>query len=455
MKNKNLFLFVFLILGIIFTYFFEEMRNQKKDEEIKKELSLIPTYGLEKLQSIQGIKLSILKKGELFYSAENGLLLSGKKLDEFFKILSGLQVKSIVPKEELAKVDRSFFIANEDLKLNFSFLDEKVQFSLGKKLGYDQRFYMEVVTSKGGVSTKKMVVVEDQSVDPNAYSSEEEYKKSDFKYQRLQMMFYLTNVFFYESAPFHQFHYDPQTLHFKTMEIATFRNKKFSLNFEKTETLPPILSGLKYFEENWISFYRSLVNIEAKTVYFPYDEKKLEGPLSEFIIHDRDQRKIVLTLFKKYGSLTGYFLKTDFNKILYELRAEDSQYFFVNIQDFWQKKIGPISSQYSLKLLFPNQASAVEMLVQDDGLFKATSRQGIINVAQLKKLLDLLKTNADHVSEVLNEKWVMKLYFENRELDVILIDNEVVFVDPVYKWAMHYYTGKDIPFSILRSDYIK
>ena len=46
--------------------------------------------------------------------------------------------------EDVKKVGRSFYIEDEGLKMTFSFERGAMSFTLGKKLPYDQTFYMEV-----------------------------------------------------------------------------------------------------------------------------------------------------------------------------------------------------------------------------------------------------------------------------------------------------------------------
>jgi hypothetical protein len=298
------------------------------------------------------------------------------------------------------------------------------------------------------------------------YQNENEYKKSEFKYQRLQMLFYLTNVFFYETKLFEGFSYEESKINFKRIDIATFRNKKFSLDFEKTSTIPAILNGLSYFEDNWIAFHRVLTLLEAKTIYYPYDKSHLVEPISILDVTDRNGKKYSLEMYKKYGSLPGYFLKSSFNEILYEIRAEDAKYFFVNIQDFWSKRIFPNEKEYQIKIQFTKEIlkenkEELEINVKDKEIFEATIKNKKINLNELKKLIDFLKMESDNISELSDKpsenvgKTILKLYFANRKISVILEENEIQLVDLDHKLIFHYYMGSTIPFSIKLKDYIE
>lgn len=458
LKNKNFLLFIALIVALSLTYFFEEKRNKDKAEELARKTAILDVNEFGDLSSFSGIKLNVLKKGEQYFAADNGLKLSPKKLEEFMKILSGLKIKKILSPEETKGIDRSFYIPNNDLFLSFHFKNGDLKFNLGKKLDYDQTFYMEV--TRGNFS--QLMIVADESPDPNVYQSDEEYRRSEFKYQRLQMLFYLTNVFFYETRLFTDFQYTEDKINFKQIEIATFRNKKFTLNFEKSETIPPVYKGLNYFDQNWVEFLRTLNNIEAKTIFYPYNTNKLDEALSVFNIEDRNGKKYTLEVYKKYGSLPGYFLKTSFNNILYELRAEEAKYFFVNVQDFWLKRIYPENSEYEFDLAFPKEGNkSFKITVSDKDIFNASAVGKKIKLIELKKLIDFFKMHSDHVSESVDKptnlvgKMVMKLYFANRNIGVILEENDVLVVDLDNGLTLHHYVGSSIPFSIKSQDYFE
>lgn len=458
LKNRNVLLFIALIIALGLTYVFEEKRNKDRAEELARKTAILDVNELGDLIAFAGIKLNVQKKGDLYFAADNGLALSPKKLEEFMKILSGLKIKKILSPEETKGIDRSFYIPNNDLFLNFQFKNGGLKFNLGKKLDYDQTFYMEV--TRGNFS--QLMIVADESPDPNVYQSDEEYRRSEFKYQRLQMLFYLTNVFFYETRLFSEFHYAEDKINFKQIEIATFRNKKFSLNFEKSETVPPVYKGLSYFDQNWVEFLRSLQNVEAKTIYYPFNANKLDEALSVFNIEDRTGKKYSLEVYKKYGSLPGYFLKTSFNNILYELRTEDAKFFFVNVQDFWLKRIYPDNPDYEFELKFTKEAiPSIKFSVSDKDIFNASAVGKKVKLIELKKLIDFFKMHSDHVSELTDKptelvgKMVMKLYFANRNIGVILDENDVLVVDLDNGLALHHYVGSSIPFSIKSLDYFE
>ena len=459
LKHKNLALFIVLIIALAATYFFEEKSNRTKEAIQAKKTALLDVEALGNITAIKGVKLNFEKRGQFFHDKDNGLVLSESRLEEFFQILGGLKVKTFLNQEEVKKVGESFYIPDPTMKMTFHFEKGEVSFILGKKLEYDQSFYMEVVRD----NISQMVIVSDESPDPGVYQNDDEYRKSDAKYKRLEVVFLLTNRYFYDTRVFKNFNYTAEKINFKEISIATFRNKKYSLSFEKSATIPPPPKGIKYFEENWVSFHEFLVKLQGKSLYYPADTKLLDEILSQFEVQDREGHKYTMDVYKKYGEENGYFLKTSLDNIVYQLKSEDAQYFFVNVQDFWQKSIVPKEKEFNLKIEFFNKKSE-EVKILDKELFKVhpTSvkfTENMIRALEFKRLIEFFKMEGNHVSEFTGspseilKKNILRVQFDNRNLSVILDENEAIIVDLDQKLMIHHYVGAKLPFSIKYEDY--
>lgn len=457
-KNKNLLLFLLLACAIGLTYWFEERGTHQALKVESKRTEVLNTENLGQLSGVKGIKIDFEKKGEAFFARNNQILLSQGRLDEFFKILGGLKVKTFLKDEDVSKVGRTFYIPDDSMKLNFQFEKGQIEFTLGKKLDFDQSFYMEI-TQDG---KKQIVIVNDESPDPGAYQTDKEYQVSDVKYKRLQMVFLLTNVYFYDTRVFKDFYTDEKSINFDRVTISTFRNKKYVLNFKDTTTSPAAPKGIAYFEENWLAFHKALTNLAGRTVISPYEPVALTDLLSQFEVIDRQGRNYILTVYKKFGDQNGYFLTSSLDKLLYVLKTEDARFFFVNVQDFWKKSIVPASREYQLSITFYDNKTEV-VKISDKELFKVEPQKTGAKVRPLefKKLIDFLKSEGDHVSDLTEKpsetlkKNIMQLRFDNRVLSVILEDNDAILVDHELKIKIHHYVGATIPFSIKRSDYFE
>lgn len=457
-KHKNIVLFILLVVMVVITYWFEERGNANALKLENKRTEVLKTDHLGELLGVTGLKIDFVKKGDNYYSRENNIPLYKARLDEFFKILGGLKVKTFLKEEDVKKVGRAFYIPDDALKLTFHFEKGEVSFSLGKKLSFDQTFYMEI--NEG--AKNHIVIVSDESPDPGVYKSDEEYQRSEAKYKRLSMVFMLTNNYFYDTRIFKDFYTDEKTIHFDQITISTFRNKKFLINFKETTTTPPAPKGIHYFEENWLSFHNTLSHLQGRTVIAPYEPNALSEILSQFEIKDRAGRNITLTLYKIFGEQNGYFLTSSLDRMLYVLKPEDAQFFFVNVQDFWKKSIFPDVKEYDLGITFYNNITD-QVKIIDKELFKVeTPKAGITpRPLEFKKLVDFLKTEGDHVTELTEKpseilkKNIMRLSFLNRSLSVILEENDAILVDLDLGLKIHHYVGATLPFSIKRSDYFE
>ncbi|MBC7714944.1 MAG: hypothetical protein H7177_16480 [Rhizobacter sp.] len=459
LKHKNLVLFLVLVIAIGATYLFEERSNAINEALTAKKTALLDMEKLGDIKAIQGVKLNFEKKGEFYFDKDNGLKLSKDRLGEFFTILSSQKVKTFLNQDEVNKVGAGFYVPDPTMKMTFKFEKGEATFTLGKKLDYDQSFYMQVTRD----NKSQIVIVNDESPDPGAYATDEEYKKSDAKYKRLEMIFLLTNKYFYDTRVFKDFNYTQDKINFKNITISTFRNKKYSVNFENSTTNPAAPKGIAYFEENWISFLRFLTKLEGKNLYYPADPKLLDEALSQFEVHDRDNRLYTLEVYKKYGQENGYFLKSSLDNVIYQLKPEDAQYFFVNVQDFWLKKVLPKEKEFKFKITF-YKGQTEEVKIEDKELFKVLPvnvkyTEAGIRALEFKRLIEFFKTEGSMVEELnispseILRKNILRVQFENRNLSVILDENEATIVDLDQKIMIHHYVGAKLPFSIKYEDY--
>ena len=459
LKHKNLALFLVLVLALLGTYIFEEKSNRTAEAEHAKKTQLLDTEKLGDIQAIEGIKLNFEKRGDHFFAKDTNLQLSQPRLDELFQILAGLKVKTFLNQAEVAKVGINFYIPDPTMKMTFRFEKGDLTFTLGKKLDFDQTFYMQITRG----TDSQVVIVNDESPDPSVYQSDEEYRKSDAKYKRLEVVFLLTNKYFYDTRVFRDFKYTDERINFKNISIATFRNRKYAIDFEKSVTIPAPPKGIAYYEDNWVSFLEFLTKLEGKNLYYPAEPALLTEILSEFEVVDREGRKYTLDLYKKYGEEAGYFLKTTLDNIVYQLKPEDAQYFFVNVQDFWQKRITPKEKEFNFKVTFlDNKTETVK--ISDKELFKvfptdSKYTEGTIRALEFKRLLEFFKTEGNHISELTEspseilKKNIMRVQFDNRNLSVILEGSEAIIVDFDLKIMIHHLIGTQVPFSIKHSDY--
>ncbi len=458
MKKLNLVLFLVLALGLTITYFVHEKFSTENKVKLEQQSQLLNFESVGDIKRFTSTQADILKEGDQYYTSEARYPVNKNKIEEVFLILANLKVKSLIDQNEIEKIGYQNFFPKEILRLGFYFEKESVFLTLGNKIEFDQSFYIEIERVKNGQSQKEILIAYDSSPDQGIYTSEEEMKRSDAKYRRLKAIFYLGDSFYNDLKIFkEQFSHDK--IDIKSISFATFRNKKFFVDFEKMETGPKIYPGLNYFSDNWIAFYRQFINLSAKSVLHQFKKENLKEPLSIIDIVTKENKKIEVLLYKKYGSLSGYFVMTSTESGLLELDQDTARYLLLNIQDFWDKKISLPLNKYRLE--FQNSKKSISFEVTDKDLFTAKSSQGNANVEEIKKFIDFIKTQANHVSVVeksdqeLVSKYKMKFKIDSKAYKLIYEDSVLIFLDEMKNIMYHYYVGSELPIETELSKFLK
>ena len=150
------------------------------------------------------------------------------------------------------------------------------------------------------------------------------------------------------------------------------------------------------------------------------------------------------------------------DKVLYVLKPDEARFLFVNVQDFWKKRIEFNGSEYNLNITFIDDVTEKVKII-DKELFKVIplKKDKSVRFLEFKKLIDFLKMEGDHVTELsekpseLLKKSLLRLSLDNRVMSVILEDNDAILVDYQLNIKIHHYVGATVPFSIKRSDYFE
>jgi len=464
LKYKKITLSAILLLGLTLTYIYEEKWQVHQDFLQISQTEIFHQLNIDNLEQVQAIKFNILVRNSVFYTkSDREIKASRSKVLELVDVLKKLKVDRVMSN------DKASFNWHADLKMTIAFAGRKLEIQLGDKQVFSRKFYMLV--KEGG--KESVYLISDLSADPMAYQTDEEYQKSDYHYKRLQMIFYLTNIFFYETKVFSDEGYVEDKINFNLVEVATFRNTKFSLNFETSQTSPAPFKGIEYFDDNWLALHRTLSFLQGKNLITPYNESLLSEPLSIMTIVDRRKKFFELQLFKSYGSLKGYFLKvrTEVQGVshlwehLYELSPEVAQHFFVNVQDFWDKRIIKNSSEISISFSSLNKNSKNQQTdqfkISNKDLFNVYAisthlQNHKLNINQFKKLFDLLNSQADHVEEYklpIDGQRLMIIGINDNTYQFYKVYNTLSILDEKNKIVWSYYLGSELPFGVMNKDY--
>lgn len=191
MKNLTLFL---LLLGLgIFTYELEEKGDRENREREKKKHQLIDPKIMGSLLSFKTAQASLLfSDGEIF-SEKTKEKMDGPRVQDFFNRLQSLRVEKTIEREHIEKLgDHHFFPENPHHYFSFGFEGGEVDFILGKKLDFDETFYMKVVSKTEG---ERYLVVRDTGPREGLYFQEDEHR-SALAYMKLKDMMGKNDSFF-------------------------------------------------------------------------------------------------------------------------------------------------------------------------------------------------------------------------------------------------------------------
>lgn len=465
-EHKNLSLFVLLAVTILLTYIFEERRTQKNEEIKVYNESLFKSLNPEEFLKLEGDHFELKREKKLYFDSKSSVPLSAAKVHEFLNAFSKLRIERILNNGEVEKVGVLQYFPSQKFYFKAFYPSETLTFILGKKLEYEQSFYVQIIRESFNKKSTQYVVMSDPSPDPGVYETDLEYKNSQAKYQKIISLLMLSSEIFYDLKIFKDFAFKNDQIYFDKVTISTFRNKKFEVSFKESKTIPPPPSGMTYFEENWISFYQQLVGLTALKIHLNYKPQLLDGPLSLLEIISKEGKKNNLELYRKYEEKIGYFLKADFSPNLYELNAKDALYFLVNVQDFWLKRLRPFGARFRVALTFMNE-QILDADVSDGEVFNVEifGRDGLRSktvpkVLAFKKLVDFFKSNADHVSELseslveLEKKSILKVKIADSDFYVVADEFDLIICDLSRKIKYHHYVGRDLPFNVKYDDYI-
>jgi len=312
-------------------YFFEEKAEVSKRETKEQQTMLFNPSELGELKAFSGNNFSIIVEGKSFFTVSPKKLVDQRNVDAFFNELSGLRVSRILSKEELAKVPyESMFASDSDKEvLLFKFSNKELTFKLGKKLEFDQSFYMEV---DDGLE-KKIVIAFDNRPADEIYMQNQAHR-SDMRYKKFKSLIELDQNFFYDARLIKR----EQLLfldNLDSIEIKSFRNKAYSLSILQNTSIPSPPNGVGLDIESFNHNFQDIMSLTAAKVVI---DQKLEGELKSEIILKGANKQLSLKLYWEPKS-KQYFAKIDNEEDIYIMQADHVTPFFRPVQDYWKMSL--------------------------------------------------------------------------------------------------------------------
>lgn len=445
--KKNLILF-FIAVGLAtFTYFFQELKDREAFEEAEKRGVLLDLEKLGALKGFQLPKASLTKQGDQ-YLLSSGELADERKIDWFMKILGGIRMKRKIPSDDWTPEKRAQFFPNDDEKMEFIFEKGRVSFLLGKKLDFDQSFYMEVYDGK----ITSRVVAFDAGEMETIYDKDQGHR-SDHRYRRFQSLFYLDNKFLKDYRIFR--HWMSKKWSLLEVTIDNKGNRKYSLNFPDAQTSPKIPFFLRRNEKMMKEFEEGLVKLEGK--FYAADEVSLSGEelLSEMIVNS-SQGEARLKLFRGSES-KKYYIQSSLDDRTYEVDDKFTQSFMRPVQDFWELSPFPQNPE-KIDFIFPGGHRYDISFSSEKGRFMATSNKGEAIHQAFSKVLKFLKGPAKY--------WVAGEAYEQAFIEQFAIDwglgpfflmirsGEILLYHKEKKQGLIYSIEGSPPFHMTKDQYI-
>ena len=453
--KKNLFFMGVLSALLIFTYFFEELGQSKKKLLEESENRLFDAHKLGTM-----LKFSTMNQNEIiylnnnFYTKKLNYPVSPEEIKYFFDVLSRIKIKRYLSKQEVSEKNIDLFIPDLNRKVIFEFEKGKVEFILGKKMQTDPSFYILVKTEVDEL----VVVAYDDSPLEGIYVEENVHQNSE-KYNRLVRAFSMTEENFVDRKILKYLDWETLSKNLTEIKIENLRNIPFSIYSPKQTTNPEVLKGLRFNEEYYLVFLGALMNMQAQNIWLPENGIEYKDQIAHMVL--TLDKKIDLKLFRKYGSQTGFFVKTNLEETIYEIDQNIVRLFFSNVQDFWDKRVIPESfvkenKQFDFSLIF-NREYAFK--IDNASKFNVLSKnpENKPKNSGFKELLDFLQREADFVKKRVenNNKGVLFSFtFYSSTFHVIFKEGDLIIQDTKNDLEFHYHLGDLSRFRHVKSDFL-
>jgi len=423
--KANAIYFLILTCLLSFTYFFQELKEREKFDELDRREVLFN-------EKVYGPFLGFNLNGTDFFRDVDGkfktkknIPISQERVLKVLNILSGLRIEKVLPiEQESFKKSKELFLPNKEQKITFKFKNNKMVFTLGQKLSYSQSFYFKI---KGG---KKTIwgIAKDVS-DFKALYQKENYENSSKRYNRLSSVLGLEEDYFINKKIIGHFS------KVNKIQFLGVGGEKFSLDLRKNSTFPTHFEGLSYSKAKFNVFKNDLMKLKATSIVENWERKKLSKKLVSMTFSSNDKETFKLELFGKYGNEKSFFVVKSGRPLLYKINQNNLLPFVVSVQDFWS--LDPLRKK--------------DLKEKNDIQKNRFSRAGIAKKSSEKKpespFLSILKRRPYKVSKRRPSKVEASFQFKRREysFQVFKTKEELVFFDDKTGVCYHYWiNGKSL-----------
>lgn len=374
--KKNLYLTAILVALLIGTYIFQEVRGNKIFEESMTKDHLVK---VEDLKSLSWGNVDAVRKDGQWWAGNK--LLSANTFKQIEKRIT--QIKKI---KSVEGEKQNYFSHPVEVKVNGEV------WILGDLTLDRQGFYLArgkelmIVISEGEgqeIADEPGKVIEVKL---------EDLKKSlTFKLEEL----YETQLFrFYPKLPL------------GTVTIESDGRPDYEIDFVKNETIPPPIQGI-HPHANLLDKFTSLLTQMTIKKEVPYSEKLKFRKLGHMIFQN-GKSKVTWELWLNSGNTADSFIVDSERKIAFQMIGGTLKAFFIQLQDYWDKKVIPpeeFKPFSRLKTIFTQgqRTALVEIINREPLSFE--SNQYKINTEKMNILFQYVfnlseKDQADRISQL-------------------------------------------------------
>ncbi len=319
--KKNL-LLVAVLSGLILFAFFWEQKGLKDHFVTAKEGKSIFNVDSKNLVELTLKKAKIFQKngkwsiGELNYPADH------RKVNYIISTLKGI---SSISKITDHKKTEEFFI-HQDHSFRVKTFKSEIGFRLGDISPVTGYFYIEKFEN----GKKELFLAKDLNAYDGIYKSDLE---ADFrKYLAFK------NIITMEPMELISQELIPglKIVDLVKLVVDSKTNRWFEVNFLDESTDPKIFEGLKY-KPAYKAVNKLWTKVKVEKIV-PISNNVLSEQLSKVELHTKETL-YSLTLYGKFNGATGYYVTVKGQDKVYVIDEASKDFFFANVQDFWQKKI--------------------------------------------------------------------------------------------------------------------
>jgi hypothetical protein len=320
---KNIFLGLFFLGLVLFAYYWEEVGV--KSQFIKNTNGeQIVLFDVNSVVSLTLKHAKIIKNDNEWTIGDLGYMANKGKVQFILKTLNGItKVKKI---QTTDKEEKAFFV-HQDHSFTVKTFNNEVTFRLGDISNVTGMFYLQ----KFQYGKKELFLCRDINVYDGLY-------KSDFE-ANYQKYIYLKDIITSNAmnliSPRLIFGLNSQKI--KKIKIDNKTNRWFDVDFDKKITTPSKYKNLDYlsfaqtFDSLWNTIKVSKIINDPKLI--------ISDELSTIEIKLKSEKVHLIKLYGLLNSENGYYAKVDNKDLIYVIDEKAKDFFFANVQDFWNKRI--------------------------------------------------------------------------------------------------------------------